>query len=106
MTKEDAIKELKALKADYWDDDGYGRETIQYYDTMLALNMAIEALEQKPKTGHWILIDKEKNKWRCTHCIELGKNDWWKLNEGTPQDNHMDFCPHCGAKMQEAESEK
>lgn len=50
MTREEAIKELKILKEDYWDDDGYGHETKQYDDTMLALDMAIKALEQAPKS--------------------------------------------------------
>ena len=48
MTKEEAIKELKILKEEYWDDDGYGHETEQYDDTMLALDMAMKALEQEP----------------------------------------------------------
>lgn len=47
MTREEAINELEALKQDYWDDDGYGHETKQYDDTMTALDMAIEALNQK-----------------------------------------------------------
>lgn len=47
MTREEVIEELKILKEDYWDDDGYGHETKQYDDTMLALDMAIEALEQE-----------------------------------------------------------
>jgi len=48
MTKEEAIRELKILKGEYWDDDGYGHETEQYNDTMLALDMAMKALEQEP----------------------------------------------------------
>jgi hypothetical protein len=54
MTREEAINELKELKEDYWDDDGYGHETKQYDDTMAALDMAISALEQQDilfKTG-------------------------------------------------------
>jgi hypothetical protein len=47
MTREEAIKELKIIREDYWDDDGYGHETKQYDDTMLALDMAIKALEEK-----------------------------------------------------------
>ncbi len=42
-----AILNIKALKEDYWDDDGYGHETEAYKDTMLSLDMAIEALEEK-----------------------------------------------------------
>ena len=48
MTREEAIQELEILKEDYWDDDGYGHETKQYDDTMLALDMAIKALEKEP----------------------------------------------------------
>lgn len=55
MTREEAIKDLKILKEDYWDDDGYGHETKQYGDTMLALDMAINALEQEPK---WIPVSE------------------------------------------------
>lgn len=39
MTREEAIKELKILREDYWDE---------YGDTMPALDMAIKALEQQP----------------------------------------------------------
>lgn len=48
MTREEAIKELKILKEDYWNDDGYGHETKQYDDTMLALDMAVNFLEKEP----------------------------------------------------------
>lgn len=48
MTKEETIENLKILKEDYWDDDGYGHETKQYDDTIFALDMAIKALEQEP----------------------------------------------------------
>lgn len=53
----------------------------------------------KQKTGWWILIDEESNTWKCTNCIKEGKDDWFQLNHGTPQDNKMDYCPHCGAEM-------
>lgn len=49
MTREEVIQILKILKEDYWDDDGYGHETKKYNDTMLALDMAIKALEQEPR---------------------------------------------------------
>lgn len=58
---------------------------------------------EEPKTGHWILVDEKSNTWKCTNCIKEGKDDWWKLNHGTPQDNKMDYCPHCGAKMVESQ---
>lgn len=52
--------------------------------------------------GRWILIDEESNTWQCTHCKELGKDDLWQLNSGTPQDNKMDYCPNCGVEMRGA----
>jgi hypothetical protein len=39
MTNEEAIKELKIIREDYWDE---------YEDPMPALDMAIKALEQQP----------------------------------------------------------
>ena len=47
MTREEAINELKILREEYWNDDGYGHETQQYDDTITALDMAIKALEQQ-----------------------------------------------------------
>lgn len=58
-------------------------------------------VHQQAVHAHWILIDSEKNKYQCSNCIRLGKEDWWKLNTGTPADNKMAFCPHCGAIMDE-----
>lgn len=92
MTREEAIRELEILKEEYWDDDGYGHETKQYYDTMLALDMAIEALEQEPKKGHWIPYLKEGLIVKCSECksrYTLGYN----------------FCPNCGADMREVVEE-
>ena len=54
---EKAIKELKILKEDYWDDDGCGHETKQYNDIMFALDMAIKALEQEPTTKNDLAVD-------------------------------------------------
>lgn len=30
-------------------------------------------------------------------CSECGET--WTLIDGTPQDNNMRYCPHCGARM-------
>ena len=61
----------------------------------------LEALDEQPtieerKTGKWI----EKDGWDgdvyydCSACGES-----WTTIEGTPWDNDMNYCPHCGAKM-------
>ena len=94
MSTYNAISWLQAIERDYI----HGGDEDQDKKRKEAISLAIKSLEER-KQGEWILVDEESNTWKCTHCIELGKDDWWQLNEGTPQDNHMDFCPHCGAEM-------
>ena len=53
-------------------------------------------LELKEKHGHWEYLYEEN--YKCSEC-----GDWWVFIEGTPKDNGADYCPHCGAKMDEVE---
>lgn len=52
------------------------------------------AVEQK--TGRWIANDDYDGDvyYTCSRCEEP-----WVTIEGTPQENRMNYCPHCGAKM-------
>ena len=68
-------------------------------DDLTALNMAIKALEQEPnKTGHWKRISSDKYVqhaqyyYRCSEC-------------GGDIIGEHNYCPNCGAKMVEQESE-
>ena len=48
------------------------------------------------KHGYW-LTEIERNGetiYLCSECDEI-----WVLNDGTPKDNNMNYCPNCGAKM-------
>lgn len=56
----------------------------------------IELLKaEQPKHGHWIdNDDPDDNYFTCSVCGDL-----WILNDGTPEDNQMNYCPHCGARM-------
>ena len=58
-----------------------------------ALDMAIKALEQEPKTGHWIYNDECHEHGHCSEC-GYGRID---LVDGQPHN----FCRRCGAKMVE-----
>ena len=69
MTREEAITELKILREDYWDDDNYGHETKRYDSTILALDMAIKALEQESK------IDLDELKRRILMEVDGGTDD-------------------------------
>ncbi len=49
MTREErekVINNLKILKEDYWEDDGYGHETEDYKEMMWSLDIVINALEE------------------------------------------------------------
>ena len=50
--------------------------------------------------GHWI-EQCEESLYRCSAC-----GTEWITIEGTPKENGMDFCPHCGAKMDGKEREE
>lgn len=37
--------------------------------------------------------------WHCSNC-----HDEWIFYEGTPEENNLKYCPHCGAKVIKYES--
>lgn len=53
---------------------------------------------QPVKHGKWEEIE-EYGGWGDTHyrCSVCGEE--WYLEDGTPQQNNMNFCPRCGARM-------
>lgn len=57
------------------------------HEWCMAFDMAIQALEQEPKTGHWI---KMPIGFKCSECNEL-------------EDRTTKFCPNCGARMVETQ---
>ena len=78
MTKKEAIKELNTFKIGAKSELGEN-----------ALDMAIEALEQEPKTGNWI---KKGNTLSCPICGAVG--------EDIKSDYCFNYCPNYGAKME------
>lgn len=71
-----------------------------------ALDMAIEALKQKPKTGHWEWVQYDYNprlgNWHCSKCrcvivACVDKNE----KSGIPL---YKYCPNCGAEMKEGDA--
>ena len=79
MTNKEAIEELK--KVDTLDMPA--RLCEAHY-------MAIKALEQEPKTGHWIDMDEGFSPCECSECksVEFIKSK---------------YCPNCGARMESEE---
>ena len=62
--------------------------------TVNALSLAIAAMQEpERKKGQWEDFDYD-NSYLCTSCGEI-----WTLNDGTPEENNMNYCPNCGADM-------
>lgn len=99
MKKEEAIRRIEFCRnflANHYSDMGEPNIT--------AFNMAIKALEQEPRTAHWIAKPYgnmlTKHRWECSECLgehtdpETGK--WHEVF-----DYKYPYCPNCGAKMVE-----
>ena len=91
MTIDDAIIVLKWLH----NNDYVSRFMID--EVKEATNIAIKALEQEPKIGHWI-YDRTVENWRCTECDKTPKIRGYV---GTLEFmvEHFKYCPNCGARM-------
>lgn len=86
MTRENAILCLKGIK-------NYGRDTFtEQSDWQDSLDMAIKALEQKPRKGHWI-----DTGWisECSCCHESS----FPFDDSGYGSIYHNFCPNCGADM-------
>ena len=84
MTREEARNLLKNSKP----------EGSNAYSLMLndALDMAIEALNQEPRKGHWIYTLEDWNKWECSECGFTKRTDV-HVSIG------YKYCPGCGCSM-------
>lgn len=89
----DALK--KALRdwiRGYWADDNVGSEFADMIDHA-------ETIEQSPIVhAHWVACEDEyEDEYKCSAC---GGIQFFAM---TPQDEGWEYCPHCGAKMDEEE---
>ena len=66
-------------------------------DTVYAVRMSdirqLPPVNSQPKTGHWILIDKELSRYECSECGEI-----IRLYENETLEDYP--FSHCGAKME------
>lgn len=60
----------------------------------LQIAKQIVLCEQK-EPCEWTCEDEDGDTWECNKCGAL-----WTLNNGTPQDNNIRFCPECGRPIQ------
>lgn len=100
MTREKAIQFLNNIKNIKHEEAGRAIGKYGFYVELMgyhveALNMAIKALEQEPKTGHWIC---DRANVRCSHCGRGYKDFYGKASIASYK-----YCPNCGADMRGAE---
>lgn len=89
MTNKEAIEHLKNINSRY---PCSLDTTFQDECEMIALNLAIKALEERPK-GEWI----EGEEWEDSD----GGWGWWQKCSVCRESIHSrkNFCPNCGADM-------
>jgi Zn finger protein HypA/HybF involved in hydrogenase expression len=95
MTKEFAIALLKQ-------DIQNSKLNISYYHNDVgieALELAIKALEQESKMGHWIKVRNGRGGHECDLCHEYAPSYQSGKEYLTKR------CPNCGAKMESEEVE-
>lgn len=87
MTREEAKWRL----ADHFRVHDDGRPTPKLDEAVAVMFKALQ--EPERKKGRWEDFGDD-NSYRCTACGEI-----WALNDGTPEENNMNYCPNCGADM-------
>lgn len=66
-----------------------------------ALTMAIKLVEQEPKTGEWIKQNDDYFDWY--ECSECGYGSEGEMQYSSEYDVRTNYCPCCGARMEEVE---
>ena len=70
-----------------------------YYELLADVQEAEE--EQEPKTGHWIALNDDYLDWY--ECSECGYGSEGEIQYSSEYDVRTNYCPCCGAKMEEVE---
>lgn len=84
------------------DADALKNDLTRFYDNVVTAKQLIDeqpTVEAEPVVhGRWMTCE---DGWGDLHyqCSECGCE--WFLEDGSPADNDMNYCPHCSAKMDE-----
>lgn len=79
----------------------YDGNSIEQGMTLTGIEQALKeapSIRPEQKTGRWIehIDERGDTYYECSSCKEE-----FTLIEGTPADNLYNYCPNCGAKMEE-----
>lgn len=91
MTDEEVAKTLREISDDYWDDDGYGNMTCRFTEGIIAIDKAIDAVEERGRVLHWMSkfcrhIDMGDRPYTDAEAYEFFKNKMkqqfgWEVEE-------------------------
>ena len=84
ISRDDAIELIASV------DETNGNEPVFSGKQVIKMLKGLPSVTPQPKTGHW---EDCSNGWMCSNCYK-DVSHW------------SDFCPHCGAKMEESEGEE
>lgn len=89
------------------DADALKNDLTRFYDNVVTAKQLIDeqpTVEAEPVVhGRWMTCE---DGWGDLHyqCSECGCE--WFLEDGSPADNDMNYCPNCGAKMDGGEDDE
>ena len=90
----DVRKRLPKDSKDFFTRDEMLLNFQQYVDAQPAADV------EPVVRGEWIEFDEDMNAYKCSACDEP-----YVLIDGTPEQNHYNYCPNCGSHMQEKPNE-
>lgn len=106
---------IKSIKTDkeYKEENGwhgyYNKEIVELarilqhilsdYKRVLKENEELNKKIKEQKECAFREDGTEECLWYCSNC-----HDEWLFYEGTPEENNLKYCPHCGAKVIKYES--
>ena len=91
---DDLISRQAAINALDGEFNITGRENAETIrDYINSVNKKLRELPSAERRGRW--KELYKNNYKCSAC-----GSWWTL-EGAPIESGFDYCPTCGAKMDE-----
>lgn len=104
--EEDIARTAKLITTKFNNDysiDNKDKEAIEHilsdYKKVLEENEELNKKIKEQKECTFREDGTEECLWYCSNC-----HDEWLFYEGTPEENNLKYCPHCGAKVIKYES--
>ena len=86
------LKCIEILLSDY-------KRVLEINEVLLKENEELNKKTKEQKECTFREDGTEECLWHCSNC-----HDEWLFYEGTPEENNLKYCPHCGAKVIKYES--